>query len=667
VPEPTEPGRHYVAGLDGIRALAVLAVILYHLGFGWAGGGMLGVGVFFTLSGYLITDLLLNHWKRHGELGLRTFWLRRARRLLPALFAMLAIVSVLVAVFDSGALGALRRQAVSAAFYFANWSTIAQHGSYFSRFATPLPLDHLWSLSIEEQFYLVWPLVLLGGIWVARGRARLALLTLALAAGSLVLMGSLYHPGYDPTRVYEGTDTRAFGLLIGAALAMVWPSRVPPRAARARTRKGLDAAGLVGLVGIAVLVWRTGPVSSFLYPYGFLLLSLATAALIAAAVNPASRLGSALGWRPLRWIGVRSYGIYLWQWPIIILLSPRPGAQPAGRAAIEVVTTVAVAALSWRFLEDPIRRGALVRLRHRLTTGAEAVVARRRALALSGTIAALLLPVLGLAGLLPAASRTLAGQEALLGGAPHPLLVSARRSGTAERPAVKGTKSAGDPPPSSPWPPPAVGLTSKRTSCRSVVYIGDSTSEGETSTNYIPNPALRLPSQLNDVGVRTVYPDISGARSIVEIYKNFPNAATVATAHVSEGYRGCWILAMGTNDVADIHTGSNVGLMTRIDRMMQIIGRQPVLWVDAVTLVRSGSPYAEAGMQVWNRDLVQACSRYPTMRVFDWAALVKRKWFIPDGIHYYSPGYVARTHLISRALASAFPARGGPSRTCVVR
>jgi hypothetical protein len=199
-----------------------------------------------------------------------------------------------------------------------------------------------------------------------------------------------------------------------------------------------------------------------------------------------------------------------------------------------------------------------------------------------------------------------------------------------------------------------------------VVYIGDSTSEGETSTDYIPNSALRLPSQLADVGVRTVYPEISGARSIVEVYENFPNAATVASAQVSMGYRGCWILALGTNDVADIHVGSNVGLLTRINRMMQIIGRQPVLWVDAVTVVGPGSPYAEAGMQVWNRDLVQACSRYPTMRVFDWAALVKRKWFIPDGIHYYSPGYVARSHLISLALARAFPVRGGPSSTCVV-
>jgi peptidoglycan/LPS O-acetylase OafA/YrhL len=678
MPEPTEPGRHYVAGLDGIRALAVLAVILYHLGFSWAAGGMLGVGVFFTLSGYLITDLLLNRWRRHADIGLRTFWVRRARRLLPALFTMLAVVSVLVAIFDSSALGGLRRQALSAALYFANWSTIAQHGSYFARFAAPLPLDHLWSLSIEEQFYLVWPLVLVLGIWLARGRRRLALATLALAAGSLLVVASLYHPGYDPTRIYEGTDTRAFGLLIGAALAMVWPSRVPKGASRRGTRRGvdkaLDAAGALGLVGIAVLVWRTSPLSGFLYPDGFLLLTLATVAVIAAAVNPGSRLGDLLGWRPLRWLGVRSYGIYLWQWPIIVLLSPGPGAQPLGRAVIEVGITVVVAGLSWRFLEDPIRRGALVRLRQRLTSGPEAVLARRRALAVSGTTAALLLPVLGLAGLLPAAYKRVGSAQsaALLRHVPGPLLVSAHRSKDPLWFVVQGTPTTADPSPTSRPEPAPISTrepfsTSKRTSCRSVVYIGDSTSEGLISTDYIPNPRLRLQSQLADVGVRTVYPEISGARSIVEVYKNFPNAATVAREHVAEGYHGCWILAMGTNDVADIHTGSTIGLATRIAQMMRIIGQQPTLWVDVVTLVRSGNPYAETGMQSWNRDLLAACSRYPNMRVFDWAGYVQRKWFIPDGIHYYSPGYVARAHLISQGLAHAFPARGGPSASCVVR
>ena len=170
MPRPVEAGHRYVAGLDGIRAIAVLAVIAYHLNVGWAKGGLLGVGVFFTLSGYLITDLLLSHWDRYGNLGLGMFWLRRARRLLPALFVMLIVVSIWVALFDAAQISQVRREVVSAALYFANWSTIASHGSYFARFQAPLPLDHLWSLSIEEQFYLVWPWLLLILLHLVRSR-----------------------------------------------------------------------------------------------------------------------------------------------------------------------------------------------------------------------------------------------------------------------------------------------------------------------------------------------------------------------------------------------------------------------------------------------------------------------------------------------------------------
>jgi hypothetical protein len=209
-------------------------------------------------------------------------------------------------------------------------------------------------------------------------------------------------------------------------------------------------------------------------------------------------------------------------------------------------------------------------------------------------------------------------------------------------------------------PPPT------RTSCRSVVYIGDSTSEGETSTDYIPNPSLRLPAQLADVGVRTTYPEISGARSIVETFEGQPNAASVAQNHVSAGFRGCWILALGTNDVDNVHDGSPISLSDRIAHMMSIIGHHPVMWVDVVTLLRSG-PYSEDAMQRWNSALLAACKRNPTMRVFDWAAHARRRWFIPDGIHYYSPGYVARTHAIAHGLVDAFPQGRPASAGCVVR
>jgi peptidoglycan/LPS O-acetylase OafA/YrhL len=650
MPAPIERSQRYVPGLDGIRAVAVLCVIAYHLGVPWAQGGMLGVGVFFTLSGYLITDLLLDHYRRSGDLGLRQFWMQRARRLLPALFLMLAVVSVWVALFDESQLDEVRRQVISSALYFANWSTIAVHGSYFSRFAAPLPLDHIWSLSIEEQFYLVWPWLLLLAIRLFPNRTALAVLTLVGAAASALLMAHLYHPGYDPTRVYEGTDTRAFELLIGAALAVVMPMRMPRRARSRSPREtiAMDLAGLAGLIAIIVMVTQTSAFTSFLYPGGLILLSLATVALIVAVDNPQSLLGVLLSSRPLKWIGVRSYGIYLWQWPIVVLWGQSSGSVNWPRAALQIAVTMVIAAVSWKYVEDPIRRGALGRLwrRRRLYLSAAGARARRRTRLLSsGTVLGALIVICSLGGLLPDVSAgfhktpeisRMPGGLAEVHAAAHP---AARRR---------------------PLPP------ATRTSCRSVVYIGDSTSEGQISTDYIPNPRARLQAQLANVGVKTTYPEISGGRSIVETYDGHSNAATVARQLVASGYRGCWIIAMGTNDVADLAVGSNVGLQARISRMMSIIGSQPVMWVDAITLVGSGA-YAESGMQRWNQDLLSACGRYPDMRIFDWAAHANRAWFIPDGIHYYSAGYRVRNRLMALGLVEAFPEGQPASQSCLVQ
>ena len=192
MPKPVESAQRYMPGLDGLRAIAVLAVIAYHLELGWAPGGLLGVGVFFTLSGYLITDLLLGQRDAVGRLRLGDFWLRRARRLLPALFLMLAVVVAWVTLFDPAQLPTLRGYVAAAALYVSNWWNIIREASYFSRFGPPPTLDHLWSLAVEEQFYLVWPFVLWLGLRYARGRYRLAGLTLAAAALSAIFMALLY-------------------------------------------------------------------------------------------------------------------------------------------------------------------------------------------------------------------------------------------------------------------------------------------------------------------------------------------------------------------------------------------------------------------------------------------------------------------------------------------
>lgn len=199
------------------------------------------------------------------------------------------------------------------------------------------------------------------------------------------------------------------------------------------------------------------------------------------------------------------------------------------------------------------------------------------------------------------------------------------------------------------------------------MYIGDSTSDGEALASYVPNRRLRAPAQLFKVGVNTTHMEVSGARSIVETFEGIPNGATVAQQLVSQGYRGCWIIALGTNDAADVAAGSEVGLKTRIHQMMSIIGNQPVIWVNVLTLPSAPQYYEESGMRHWDEDLLAACSRYPQMRVFDWAAHAKPQWFIPDGVHYTTSGYEKRTHLIAHGLVKAFPRGRPPSTSCLVR
>jgi hypothetical protein len=193
------------------------------------------------------------------------------------------------------------------------------------------------------------------------------------------------------------------------------------------------------------------------------------------------------------------------------------------------------------------------------------------------------------------------------------------------------------------------------TSCRSVVHIGDSTSDGLVLPAYQPRARMRSAAQYRRVGATHFIPEVSGARSIVETWHGFPNGQTVAQRLVRRGYHGCWVIALGTNDVANVAVGSAVGLAARIRLMMSLIGSQPVMWVNVITLL-PGGPYAEYRMRQWNRALLQACPRYPGMRVYDWAAAAKPGWFIPDGIHYTTYGYARRAHLIASALARAFPA-----------
>ncbi|MDN9012629.1 acyltransferase family protein [Brevibacillus laterosporus] len=348
--------RRYMPGLDGIRALAVLVVVAYH--FGWSGvsGGLLGVNVFFVLSGYLIMDLLVEEYRSRGRIDLKRFWFRRARRLLPALLLMLLVVSVILVILDSSRFVSIRGDIWAAIMYMSNWYFIYHDVSYFESFGPASPFGHLWSLAVEEQFYLLLPLLLFGIIRFTKPTCgKLALYLLVGAAVSFGTMVLLYDPNTDPSRVYYGTDTRAFGFLIGAALALAWPSRI---LATPLSRKGavvLDIVGAIGGAIVASMIVFTGEYDEWLYRGGMVVLSVAAALVIAAAVSPFTTVSKLLAWKPLRWVGQRSYGIYLLHYPIIVLTAP---ANPDTKVSfflqlVLLVVIIWLAALSYKFVESP--------------------------------------------------------------------------------------------------------------------------------------------------------------------------------------------------------------------------------------------------------------------------------------------------------------------------
>ncbi|PFK28617.1 acetyltransferase [Bacillus cereus] len=361
MPKPLQKNGRYMVGLDSLRGLAILGVILYHINFNWMPGGFLGVTVFFVLSGYLITDILAIEWKRNKRIDLKNFWIRRARRLLPGMFVMLVIVIAWITIFHSSLLGKMRGDSLAALLYFSNWWYIYHKLSYFESFNQISPLTHFWSLAVEEQFYVVWPFIISLAFYFIKKKSHIILFILLGAMVSALAMAILYEPGADPSRIYYGTDTRAFSLLIGAALALIWPSSRLANKIIPKARLVLDVVGGIALIIILVMFWKTNQYEPFLYRGGMVLLSIATALLVANLAHPASRIAQFLRFRPLRWMGVRSYGLYLWHYPIITLTTPKinAGEFSLTRALCQFLLIIIAAQISWKFIEDPIRRGAL--------------------------------------------------------------------------------------------------------------------------------------------------------------------------------------------------------------------------------------------------------------------------------------------------------------------
>ncbi len=358
---PIVDGRlRHIPALDGLRAAAVLAVMLYHGGVAWMQGGYLGVDAFFVLSGFLITALLLAEWRTTDGIAFGAFWIRRAKRLLPALgLVVLGVVVYGALLAPAHQLTSLRDDVLSTLGYVTNWRLIFSGQGYFEQFAVPSPLRHAWSLAIEEQFYLVWPLVVFALCrWARMPWRAMAGLFGGLAVVSAVWMG-VAHSTHGVSRVYYGTDTRAQALLVGAALGVVYISVRPVRRLLASS-----ALSILSLVAVAVTgaLWVTaGDETAWLYQGGYFLAAVAVAVVIARVAQPASGvLGAALSWPPLRWIGLISYGLYLWHWPLyVVLTTDRTGLDGTQLLLLRLAATFAAATASYYLVELPVRNGAL--------------------------------------------------------------------------------------------------------------------------------------------------------------------------------------------------------------------------------------------------------------------------------------------------------------------
>jgi peptidoglycan/LPS O-acetylase OafA/YrhL len=346
------PRLTYAPALDGVRAISVLAIIAYHADAPWLPGGFVAVDVFFAMSGFLITSLLLIERGGNGRISLRKFWARRARRLLPALLVLLAVVSLWAAWWaDPVAQERYRADALASLGYVANWRFIFANVSYFDSFTTSSPLRHLWTLAIEEQFYLVWPLVVTFVLARSRrGDRKLLAFTLIGTAVSLVLLAINYQPG-DPTRAYFGTDTHAYSLLMGAAAALI--------CSRIGTPRWAAKAGIVALPTLIVFLLALDETAAYNY-YGVMFVGAVMAVIVVLASVQPGPVQRVLSWRPLVVIGMASYGLYLWHWPVWTILNDgRLGVDGVAADGLRCGILATLTALSYHLVEMPIRRGAL--------------------------------------------------------------------------------------------------------------------------------------------------------------------------------------------------------------------------------------------------------------------------------------------------------------------
>ncbi|MCU1353258.1 MAG: peptidoglycan-N-acetylmuramate O-acetyltransferase [Acidimicrobiales bacterium] len=622
-PHAAAPTR--IPALDGIRAFAVVGVLLYHAGISWMSGGYLGVDVFFVLSGFLVTLLLVGEHERSGGVELKRFWTRRVRRLLPAQLALLATVTVVTAVFYREDLFDLRGQVVAALTASTNWYLRATGGSYFANLGRPPVLRHLWSLAIEMQFYVVWPLLFVGLMRLWRGKIERLVVTLLLAAlASAALMAYLYQPPpADLSRVYYNTFCRLTGLLLGAALALLWRPSALVRGPVARRGPLLDLVGVVGLgVIVAFMVLATDQ-SAAMYRGGFALLSIATALVVAAAAHPGARLSGSwgLGHPALVAVGVRSYGLYLWHWPIYALT--RPGVDlpwsSGPTLALRLLLTVVVNELSFRWVERPWHE--------RRVTLASILPSRRRFVAWPRPAQAVALGTV----------LAIAVGSASLATAPKAsnAIVASIKSGEDEI-AAHNRRAATTAAPTTTAPP----TTTTSRAAGSTTTAPSTT----TTTTAVPPPPIGAIPRVTAVGDSVMVGAASG------LYRRFGDKIYIDARVSRQGSVAPGIIASikaqrGLGDVVLIHLGTNGPLkVPDLRAMVDAAAPTPVVFLT----VRENRSW-EGDV---NNTLLTVVPTLGHARVIDWHALADPHddWFHSDSVHMTKPGIEAYADFVLRAL-----------------
>lgn len=349
----------YITGFDGIRSLAVAGVILYHLLPTSMKGGYLGVPIFFVVSGYLITDLLRQEWEQNGKINIWQFYVRRMKRLYPGLAFLLITASAYITLFQRGLLNNLRGVVVSSLLYVNNWWQINNGLSYFDRFANESPFTHIWSLAVEAQNYLIWPVIFVLLMVFVRERKWIFYTVLGTSVLSAILMMILYTPGGDPTRVYYGTDTRLFSIWMGSALAFVWPSTRLKKNIPKQAKRILNLAGLISLLALILFFFFLDDHYSFVYYGGMFLVSIFCVILVAVTAHPGASLDRWLTNPVFTWIGKRSYGIYLYQFPVMIFYEAKVSDiadHVLIHTVIEISLILIISELSYRYIERPLAR-----------------------------------------------------------------------------------------------------------------------------------------------------------------------------------------------------------------------------------------------------------------------------------------------------------------------